>query len=63
MCKAIVEDVSEDFHMRAEVKIEARLGVLGQRIGQLGVQLLAKAILCAIGMGLLAGLVAALFVS
>ncbi len=47
--------------MRAEEKFGTRLAVLDQRIGQLGVELLAKATLCAIGMGLLAGLVAALF--
>ena len=46
--------------MRAAAKTEARLGVLDQRIGQLGVELLAKATLCAIGIGLLAGLMAAL---
>ena len=45
--------------MRAEAEVGAR-SVLDQRIGQLGIELVAKATLCAIGIGLLAGLVAAL---
>jgi hypothetical protein len=46
--------------MRAEAKVGMRLGALDQRIGQLGAELLAKATLCAIGIGLLAGLMAVL---